>query len=169
MPLSWKEQINQQLLRLWRNNSSATVVLVGVGNELMGDDAAGLLVIQKLKACIRADSLLRVVEGGPAPENCTGALRRLKPGLVIFVDAGNFHAAPGSIALFSPEEADGISAFGHALPLHVLGKYLEAELGCPSLLLLIQPEAIEYDRKVSLPVLQAVETVIQEFSGIKSF
>ncbi|MEI8133347.1 MAG: hydrogenase maturation protease [Leptolinea sp.] len=166
MPLSWNEQINQHLLRLWKDNPSAIAVIVGVGNEMMGDDAAGMLVVQKLKISLPADSLIRVVEGGPAPENCTGTLRQLKPGLVIFVDAGNFNAKPGSIALFTGDEAEGISAFGHTLPLHVLGKYIESELGCQSLLLLIQPEGIEYDRKVSDPVLRAVETLVKKLSGI---
>ena len=134
----------------------------------MGDDAAGMLVVQGLKASLPVDSLIQVVEGGPAPENCTGTLRRLKPGLVVFVDAGNFNAEPGSIALFAGKEAEGVSAFGHTLPLHVLGKFIEAELGCQSLLLLIQPEMVEYDRKVSRPVLEAVGEIVDGITGISS-
>jgi hydrogenase 3 maturation protease len=154
---------------LWRDNPSAVVAFVGVGNELMGDDAAGMLVVQKLKTSLPAESLIQVVEGGPAPENCTGTLRKMKPGLVIFIDAGNFDAAPGSIALFGGNETEGVSAFGHTLPLNVLAKYLESELGCQSLLLVIQPEEIEYDREVSQPVLRAVDMIVSGIIDIQPF
>jgi hydrogenase 3 maturation protease len=165
LPLSWKEQINQYLQRLWKSNSTAKVVVVGVGNELMGDDAAGMLVVQQLGTSLPVDSLISIVEAGPAPENCTGTLRRLKPELVVFIDAGDFSAPPGSIGLFNVDEAEGVTAFGHALPLHVLGKYIESEIGCKSILLLIQPMIVEYDIPVSTPVLLAVEAVVSALSA----
>jgi hydrogenase 3 maturation protease len=148
---------------LWKNNPSAIIALVGVGNELMGDDAAGMLVIQHLKTSLSADSLFKPVEGGPAPENCTGVLRRMNPSLVVFIDAGNINESPGRIGFFSSDEAEGVSAFGHTLPLQVIGKFLESELDCKSVLLLIQPETIEYDRGVSVPVTNAIEAVVAEF------
>jgi hydrogenase 3 maturation protease len=151
---------------LWKNNPSASVAFVGVGNELMGDDAAGMLVIQQWKASLPADALIKLIEAGPAPENCTGTLRRLQPELVIFVDAGDYGAEPGQVALFDGEQAEGVSAFGHALPLHVLGKYLASEIGCQCLLLIIQPQEIGYDEKVSAPVLLAIETIVKELSEI---
>ncbi|HEX7556252.1 MAG TPA: hydrogenase maturation protease [Leptolinea sp.] len=161
MHLSWKEQINRHLQRLRDKSPDSTVVLVGVGNELMGDDAAGMLVIQNLKASLPANSYIHPVEGGPAPENCTGLIRRLIPGLVFFIDAGDMGEQPGSIGVFSCEESEGISAFGHALPLRVLGQYLKAELGCQSYLLIIQPDLIDFDIPVSKPVLQAIDLVCQ--------
>jgi hydrogenase 3 maturation protease len=159
LPLSWKKKINLNLRKLWKAESSAIVAIVGVGNELMGDDAAGMLVVRKLKASLPEGSLMRVIEGGPAPENCTGELRRLQPSLVIFVDAGNFGGHPGEIGFFSGDEAEGVSAFGHALPLNVLGKYIKEELGCESLLLLIQPKNIGFDHGISGVITQAIEVL----------
>jgi hydrogenase 3 maturation protease len=130
---------------------------------MMGDDAAGMLVVQKLKASLPVNSLLSVIEGGPAPENCTGAIRKLSPGMVILVDAGDFQASPGSVALFTAKEAVGVSAFGHSLPLHVIGGFIETELRCPVLLLLIQPESIEYDHGITPRVNNAVQQVSQMF------
>lgn len=130
---------------------------------MMGDDAAGMLVVQQLKASLPANSLLCVVEGGPAPENCTGTIRKLSPGMVILIDAGDFHASPGSVGLFTAKEAVGISAFGHSLPLHVIGGFIESELNCPVLLLLIQPESIAYDQATTPRVNDAVQQVSQMF------
>ncbi len=111
MPLSWKEQINQYLLTLRLKKPDSAVVLVGVGNQLMGDDAAGMLVVQKLKASLPVDSRLFAIEGGPAPENITGAIRKLNPGLVIFIDAGDMGKEAGKVGLFTCDESEGISAF----------------------------------------------------------
>ncbi len=124
----------------------------------MGDDAAGLLVIQKLKTSIPAAKCIIPLEGGPAPENCSGLIRRLKPGLVFFIDAGRMGEIPGAIGVFEAGEADGVSAFGHSLPLSVLGKYLETEVGCKSYLQIIEPESIDFD----LPLSQTVQDSVNE-------
>jgi hydrogenase 3 maturation protease len=140
---------------------------VGVGNLLMGDDAAGMLVVQNLTSSLPADSFMIPVEGGPAPENCTGLIRRHNPGMVIFIDAGEMGKAPGDIAFVDSANSEGISAFGHALPLSVLGQYLEAEIGCKSYLLIIQPERIDFDIPASTVVLNAVNEISAELLAIK--
>jgi hydrogenase 3 maturation protease len=167
LPLSWKKQTSRYLQKLRSNSSQFRVVLVGVGNQFMGDDAAGMLVVQKLKASLPAVSRLIPMEGGPAPENCSGSIRKLKPDLVVFIDAGEIGRDPGSIELFESNAAEGVSAFGHALPLSVLGLYLESELACPCLLLIIQPERVDFDQPVTDRVQQAVEVIVNywtEFS-----
>lgn len=166
MTPSWKEQLKQSLLKLRSNSLQSRVALVGVGNLLMGDDAAGMLVIQALKTSMPADSWLSVVEGGPAPENCTGTLRRLQPAAVLFIDAGDMGAAPGEIAFMGCNAAEGVSAFGHALPLSVLGNYLESELGCPGYLLIIQPERIDFDVPVTPVVQMAVGEIVAMFQEL---
>ena len=166
MTPSWKEQLNSNLRKLRSNSPDSKVILVGVGNPLMGDDAAGMLVVQNLTSRLPADSWLIPVEGGPAPENCTGAIRRYKPAAVIFIDAGEMNAAPGEIAFVESGASEGVSAFGHALPLSVLGQYLESDLGCKSYLLIIQPERIDFDIPVSPVVLDAIEEIAYELHDL---
>lgn len=125
----------------------------------MGDDAAGILVVQDLKARLPAGSRFIPVDTGPTPENFTGLIRRSQPGLVIFIDAGDIGMPPGSVGFFTCEEAEGISAFGHSLPLGVLGQYLENELRCECFLLLIQPERIDFDVPVTIEVQKAIRAV----------
>ncbi len=162
MTPSWKEQLNSNLRKLRNNYPDSKVVLVGVGNPLMGDDAAGMLVVQNLTSRLPADSWLVPVEGGPAPENSTGAIRRNMPAAVIFIDAGDFNASPGEITFVESSASEGVSAFGHALPLSVLGQYLESDLGCKSYLLIIQPERIDFDVPATPLVLDAVEVITRE-------
>lgn len=159
MPLSWIEQISLRLQAQQNKQPNKPVLLLGVGNTLMGDDAAGILVIQQLKARMPADSHFILVDTGPTPENFSGLARKLQPGIVVFIDAGNMDEPPGSVGFYTCEEGDGISAFGHSLPLGVLGQYLEMELNCECFLLIIQPGRIDFDVPVTAEVQKAVDDV----------
>lgn len=129
----------------------------------MGDDAAGVLVVHELMTGLPAGSPLVPIDAGLAPENFTGQIRQLHPGLVIFIDAGKMAELPGTIRLFTCHEAEGISAFGHTLPLSVLGGYLERELDCECLLLVIQPQVMDFDSQPTEKVLDAVNEVSRFF------
>ncbi len=143
------------------------IAFLGVGNELNGDDAAGVLVIRQIleKLARSKDSLSPVlanfmfIEAGSAPENFTGSLRRFAPDLVIWIDAADFGAEVGSIACFTYDEVDGVSASSHILPPSVLARYLAHELGCEMLLIGIQPEHLDFDRPVSLRVANAIQSL----------
>lgn len=161
MPSSWIELISLHLRELRNNHPNQSVILAGVGNTLMGDDAAGILVVQKLKANLPAGSRFIPIDTGPTPENFTSTIRRSQPGIVVFIDAGDISQPPGSVGFYTCEEGQGVSAFGHALPLGVLGQYLEKELGCECYLLIIQPARIDFDIPVSGEVQKAVEAVYQ--------
>jgi Ni,Fe-hydrogenase maturation factor len=87
--------------------------------------------------------------------------------MVIFIDAGEMGAQAGEIAFVVCNQSDGISAFGHALPLRVLGQYLETDMGCKSYLLVIQPERIDFDVPVSDAVLTAVDEVTRALIMVK--
>ena len=51
-------------------NKAGRIALVGIGSELHGDDAVGVLVARKLSAACRrvAGSRVRAFDGGTAPE-----------------------------------------------------------------------------------------------------
>ena len=67
-------------------------LIVGLGNRLKCDDAAGCLV-----ADILAESgTFDVIDAGTTIENYLGPIIRKKPGTVILVDAVSFEAEPGT-------------------------------------------------------------------------
>jgi hydrogenase 3 maturation protease len=152
---SWVNSLRRTL------SSSRKPAWIGVGQELRGDDAAGLLVIRKLISIgtikgARANAPL-FVEAGPLPESATGPLRRYAADLAIFVDAADLGAAPGTIAWLTPDDITGVSALSHALPLSTLFCVLQQELGCDTAILGIQPAQMEFDTSPSGPILGAVE------------
>jgi hydrogenase 3 maturation protease len=142
------------------------VAVVGVGQELNGDDAAGVKVAQALLKRQRAGSSdaprpapfsLLVVEAAHAPENCTGAIRRFAPDLVILVDAAEMGDPPGTVRWLDWREAVGLNTSTHTLPPSMVARYLATELSCEVALVGIQV----YDTALGAPVSPAVRRAIR--------
>lgn len=141
------------------------IAILGVGNELNGDDAAGVWVVRTLTALLdemrrgEADPAVLLLDTGPVPENFTGKVRRHAPNLVIVIDALDLGAEPGEVAWIDWRAAEGLGASTHTLSLSVLGDYLVRELGCELWIAGIQPQHLDFDRPLSAAVQRAVQQV----------
>jgi hydrogenase 3 maturation protease len=151
------------------------VAILGIGSELHGDDAVGVLVARALKENTRdrkppEDSRpsaftareLLVIEAGMAPEAFTGPLRRFAPDLVLMVDAAQLGEPPGTVRWFDWPEAEGLSASTHTLPPSVLAQYLVRELRCTVVLVGIQPTTLGFDEGMTRAGRRAVQQVTKE-------
>jgi hydrogenase 3 maturation protease len=150
--------------------------VLGVGSDLRGDDAAGMLIADRLQAHFSGRpgaSAFRVFRGETAPENCSGELKRFKPSHILIVDSADFGKEPGETVLASPEEITGISFTTHRLPLFVFTDYLTAEFPCSIIILGIQPGTLELFHAVTGPVQRAVDSLtsmlIESITGRISF
>jgi len=152
----WQVSLSQTL---HRRSSPPRVAVVGIGHELSGDDAAGLAVVRALKGALAPAERVLLVDAGPAPENTTGLLRRFAPDLVLLVDAAQMDEPPGAVRWLDWQETSGVSASTHTLPLHMLARYLVAELSCEVALLGIQPAGNMIGAPLSPEVEEAVDAV----------
>jgi hydrogenase 3 maturation protease len=163
----WSEQLAQKLATLTAAlNRSPRLALLGIGNELNGDDAAGVAVVRRLRARMpeRPDRML--VEAGPAPENFSGPLRRFAPDWVLLVDAAEMGQAPGATAWLEWQQAAGLSASTHTLPPTVLSKFLIHELGCRVGLIVIQAAQTNFDAPMTPAVSAAVSRAARRLAEI---
>jgi hydrogenase 3 maturation protease len=142
------------------------VAIVGIGNELNGDDAAGVLVARQLNEIIHQPESALIIEGATAPENFTGLLRRFQPDRVLLVDCAAMQAAPGMVAWLEWGQIDGLSASTHTLPPTVLAAFLVNELHCKVALLGIQPATTEFDAPMTPAVMDAVKMIVKEIEQI---
>jgi hydrogenase maturation protease HycI len=144
------------------------VAVVGIGHELRGDDAAGVLIARSLqrRSQDQAGDRLLAIDGGMAPENVVGVLRRFGPDLVLLVDAAQMGDAPGTVVWLAWQDAEGIGASTHAFPVALLAGYLVGELGCTVALLGIQPADTSLDAPLSPGVRQAVDTVVRQLAAV---
>jgi hydrogenase 3 maturation protease len=165
----WKEQLSQALKATSdkiSESESVRFAIMGIGNELNGDDAAGVEVIRRLSKFIAGDENLRLIEGAQAPENFSGPLRRFSPHLLLLVDAAHLDEAPGAIRWVEWNETDGLSASTHTLPPSVLASYLIEETGCRVGLLAIQAQQLELGEPLSPAVDSAVDEIVGELTRL---
>ena len=164
LPPTWNTLLQQWIAR---QNKAPRLAILGIGNPLRTDDAAGVQVARGLQNRFtrEIDSTL-VIDAGHAPENHTAQLRRFKPDLVILIDAAEMGLCPGEICWVGIDEIDGMSASTHTLPLSMLAKYLTLEHGCDVYLLGIQPRSTEVGEFVSAEVLQAVDEIVDRLFSL---
>ncbi len=135
---------------------------MGVGNELNGDDGAGLWVVRGLKQALAPHERLLLLEAGSAPENFTGVLRRFGPNWVLWIDAADMNreaGAVGWIAWGDIAEAPQIST--HTLSPALLGRYLGAELDCQMGIIGIQPASLRLGEGLTPEVRRGVRRLVR--------
>ncbi|HWQ04329.1 MAG TPA: hydrogenase maturation protease [Longilinea sp.] len=160
----WSEQLAQKLATLSAALSrTPRLALLGIGNELNGDDAAGVLAVRVLRGRLASRPQLLLIEAGLAPEAFTAPLRRFRPDCVILIDAALLDEAAGTVALVDWQQTDGLSATTHTLPPSVLVKFIQHEFNCPVELILIQPEDIDFDHPVTPAVYKAIDNMVAGF------
>jgi hydrogenase 3 maturation protease len=149
-------------------NRSRKPAFVGIGQELRGDDAAGILLVRHLQAHPPAarPSAPFLFEAGSLPEASAGPLRRFGPDRVIFFDAADMGEAPGSVRWIDPARLEGTPLATHTFPMGGFSAYLESELGCRVAILGIQPECIDFDAPVSDCVRQAMDEIAAVIFGV---
>jgi hydrogenase maturation protease len=155
--MQWKPQLLQALKQASRNGMPPRTVIVGVGQELQGDDGAGVVVVRRLAELIEPNESLRLIEAGHAPENILGNIVRFRPSLLLFIDATQTHAPSGTIHWLSAEEAESVGGSTHTLSLAMLGSYLHLETGAEVYVIGIEPMRIDFGTELSPLVLASVE------------
>ena len=139
-------------------NASLTVIL-GVGNELKGDDAAGLLIAQRLKE--KNNPRIEVILGGTAPENFTGEIKRLNPSHLIVIDCAEMGKKPGHIELIDKDLIGGYTFSTHSLPLKIMIDYLLNDIKSQVIVIGIEPKTLKFGAELSLEVLSAVANITE--------
>ncbi len=172
---STSKQMWQILLPEETRTSAYRMVLLGIGNELNGDDAAGVQFVRLLREKLPADSdaapaahlntipTVLLIEGAIAPENSTGSIRKFKPDLVVMVDAAQMDLQPGQMTLLDPDLIDGITASTHNFPLSMLAGYIRQEMNCEVRIIGIQPLGNDQFTPLSAVVETAVQDLVEEF------
>jgi hydrogenase 3 maturation protease len=177
----WQNSLSSRLANQPRRNGGARIAILGVGNELRGDDAAGVLVARALSKTLAPDARatlvnrlpgqarglpLQVIEAGAAPEAFTGVLRQFEPDLVLFIDAADMSELPGTIEVIDWQATLGLDTSTHTLPLHLVAQYLVAELGCAVSLIGIQPADTSFEAALSPAVRRAVDEIAGDLPAL---
>jgi hydrogenase 3 maturation protease len=132
------------------------VVVVGVGNPLRGDDAAGCAIAHGLRGLPG----VTVVEAEDLPEREVLRIADAAPETVVLVDAVDLGAPPGSVAVLDPDELAAYAPTTHRVPLSLLADVIRRACRARVFVLAIQPWHLTFGVPFSREVAESVEVVI---------
>ncbi|MEZ0346287.1 MAG: hydrogenase maturation protease [Infirmifilum sp.] len=140
----------QDISHFFRRLKGSRVVIVGMGNELRGDDGVGVLVT---KVLARRGLKEKVVEAGSNPELFVSKILSLNPEVVVFVDAVDGGLAPGEVVLvrITAGSSDVTALSTHSIPLPIVAEMI----GVPCYLLGIQVGAVDVGSSITPRVREA--------------
>jgi hydrogenase 3 maturation protease len=143
---------------------SSTLVL-GIGNWLGGDDAAGTCVVDILnRRSHRAkDPLLAeitAIDTGTTPESYTSVIRRQRPDLLILIDAADMGLPPGTLRTIAPDRINILSFSTHHIPIPTFVSYVKEFCG-KVLVIGVQPERTETGTGISKAVHKSVKKLAE--------
>ena len=158
----WQEKLSKYLAE------AKNIAVMGIGNEMMGDDAAGALVARELKKCKmqKAECRIEIFETSTTPENFNGAIRKLGPDLVVMVDAADLNQEPGRIEFLDAKQMHTMMHSTHTMPLSFLAGYLE-QMGTAKVIALgIQAGHIRLDQPMTREVAESVKLIVRAFADV---
>ncbi len=132
------------------------IFVLGLGMDWKRDDRLGGALARALARILPADPRLRVLDGGEAPENHTGAVRAFAPSHVLLLDAVDHGRAPGTAFLVDEEEITLGDVTSHRLPLKLLMRFLSASLPCRAILVGVQPKSLLPGKRLTRPVQRTI-------------
>ena len=131
-------------------------VIVGVGNDLNGDDGFGVFVTGKLGDFGRAIS----ISARTVPENFISKIASMKPSHVIFIDAAMLNAEPGTMQLLKPEDLARIKIMTHHFPLSKLIERLTSLHECRIFIIGFEPNGMEVGDGLSAKARKSAKSLI---------
>jgi hydrogenase 3 maturation protease len=143
--------MNDTLLQL-----PSPILFVGVGNTLKSDDGAGPVAAGRLAA-----AGIDALDCGEVPENYLRRIISHRGGSIVFIDAVEMNAVPGTLRLFTANDIAITGVFTHGMSLAMLAEFVQKEAGVPVYLAGIQPARVELGETLSPVVEKAVDRLVQ--------
>jgi hydrogenase 3 maturation protease len=140
------------------NYSKRKIVFVGIGNELRGDDKAGLLFLKNLESTGYYNNST-FIYAGTNPENYLEKILKVDPELVLFVDAVSCDKCEEDIFWIPGEEIMNMSISTHAFSIKMVEDYLKKQKNISILYLGIKC----YDTEFGNPLTPQVKETLDKF------
>ncbi|MBC7080774.1 MAG: hydrogenase maturation peptidase HycI [Thermoplasmatales archaeon] len=112
-------------------------ILLGIGNEMNGDDGIGVYVAKKLKS-----NEWKTINCATVPENFFYEIIKHKPKKIVMVDAADMGLKCGEIRRIRKEKIGKATFSTHSVPLSIFVSHLQKEIGTEVIIIGIQPKTM---------------------------
>jgi hydrogenase 3 maturation protease len=139
-------------------NSYKKPLIVGLGNNLKGDDAVAMRILESINQAIR----LEMLSAGVSLENYLGTIAKKDNDFILIIDAAEFQDDK-SFVYFFPEDITGIAlGLTHNASLKLAVEYLQKDKASDILILAVKIYHCGFAEALSEPV-QRAKIILQNF------
>ena len=142
----------------------AGTLVIGIGNNLLGDDGAGIHAIERLRAKNLPDHV-ELVDGGTLSFTLLEQVENAE--YLVIVDAAELDAEPGTVRVFKNAEMDEFLATSRRPSVHevnlldvLTAARLRRRMPARYAMVGIQPLDVEWSSTPSIPVDKAVDEAV---------
>lgn len=146
-----------QLSSILKSYKRSETTFLCIGNPIMSDDGIGCYIFNNLSNL----NGIKLINAENVPENYVSKIIKLKPKLLIGIDAVEFSSHPGEIKLFNEEEILNFSSSTHSISLKMIIDRIREELDFSFHLVGIQPKNIMLSNDFSEEVLNSANMLIR--------
>ncbi len=141
-------------------------ILMGIGNEIDGDDGAGPYAARYAER-IKPEGW-HIINAENVPENYTSVVRKLSPELLVIIDAADMGLEPGDLRIIPKERISLLTISTHSIPLSVFMDFLEESADKVVLVgIQINPENIYLGAEMGEYMKKGAEKAVEMIFGKK--
>ena len=158
------DENTETVLASLRKVSSEEILLVGMGNSLKADDGIGPEICSQLKETIPDN----VIDTGTVPENYIQVIIKKAPEVILFIDAIDFGAPPGTVSVFNPSQLSDGGITTHTLSPRLLSDMITQSIPVKIYFIGIQPKLMTIGHPMSQEVKSSEEVLVELFKHLFS-
>ena len=141
------------------------LVILGVGSELMQDDAAGVAVTQNLIKKYGEDNTgFRIISAYTNPENFTRTICDYNPDHIVIIDAADLTTQPGTVKYIPVEAINDLTVGTHKISLIMMIEYLRKVINCEFTVIAIQYKSVGFNCRMT----REVQSGVRQITGLLS-
>lgn len=148
-------------VRKQREEEKTISVIMGLGNDLKGDDGIGWYVVDKLEKMLGHKEDIHFIKTS-VPENHITEVKNFSPDILIIIDSADFKGKPGDIRLIGEDEVVHMIGGTHTTPVTLFLKLLleDSELPPPKIVFVgVQCKQREFGAPMSREVKKAGDRI----------
>ena len=147
---------SEDFCKVLEKYSPHKIVLIGIGNDLRGDDSAGLVFLQRLKSMSEFTGS-HFIEVGTNPENYLQKILDLNPEVVVFIDSARWCNKPGAIDWLNSDRIDDFKISTHTFSIKMVEDFIRTQKSMDFLYLGIEPLSTRFSEPLSEVVNKSIE------------
>jgi len=142
-----------EFLGALKGRVKGNVVILGIGNDIRGDDGFGPYLVESLRGKITA----ALFNCGTALENYYNPIVKARPDVIIILDTAEFNGPYGEIGVFNRDDILKVGFSTHTISPRFFMEFLEKSIKADMMMVGVKPKATDFGEGLSPEVKESAD------------